>query len=123
MHIAEYLDARLTLDQSINIHLTGCHNSCAQHYIGDIGLIGTKVGEEAVEGYHLFVGGGYGRQQAIGRELYTDIKAEDVPVMIEKMIRGYLVHRRDSGECFHDFVARNEVSKLINWTESVTVNL
>ena len=33
--------------------LTGCHHSCAQHYIGDIGLIGAKVkkGDESLEGY------------------------------------------------------------------------
>ena len=31
------------LDQPVNIHLTGCPNSCAQHYMGDIGLLGTKV--------------------------------------------------------------------------------
>ena len=41
--IAEHCDTRVDLDQPINIHLTGCHNSCAQHYIGDIGLIGAKV--------------------------------------------------------------------------------
>ena len=29
--------------QPVNIHLTGCPNSCAQHYMGDIGLLGTKV--------------------------------------------------------------------------------
>ena len=47
----------------INIHLTGCHHSCAQHYIGDIGLIGARVpvGDEGdtVEGYHILVGGGF----------------------------------------------------------------
>ena len=50
----------------MNIHLTGCHHSCAQHYIGDIGLLGAKVavdadGEETVEGYHVYVGGGFAR--------------------------------------------------------------
>ena len=47
----------------VNVHLTGCHNSCAQHYIGDIGLIGAKVpvGEDGdtVEGYDIVVGGGF----------------------------------------------------------------
>ncbi len=41
--IAEHVEARLALDVPVNIHLTGCHHSCAQHYIGDIGLIGAKV--------------------------------------------------------------------------------
>ena len=39
----EYLEKKLKLDQPINIHLTGCPHSCAQHYMGDIGLLGTKV--------------------------------------------------------------------------------
>ena len=67
----------------INIHLTGCPNSCAQHYIGDIGLLGTKVSveDDMVEGYHLFLGGGYGAEQDVGREIYRDVKAEDAPVV------------------------------------------
>ena len=46
-----------TLDGPVNIHLTGCHHSCAQHYIGDIGLIACKVPVsdegDTVEGYHI----------------------------------------------------------------------
>ena len=70
---------RIELDQPINLHLTGCPHSCAQHYIGDIGLLGTKVerGDDLVEGYHMFIGGGYGDQQEIGRELYRDIPATE----------------------------------------------
>ena len=41
--IADHVDARLSLDAPVNVHLTGCHHSCAQHYIGDIGLMGVKV--------------------------------------------------------------------------------
>lgn len=54
MLLAEHLQSRFQLDCPINIHLTGCHHSCAQHYIGDIGLLACQVemGEETVEGYH-----------------------------------------------------------------------
>jgi ferredoxin-nitrite reductase len=61
LEIADHLDARIDLDQPLNIHLTGCPNSCAQHYVGDIGLLATKVdaeGDTEVEGYHLIAGGG-----------------------------------------------------------------
>ncbi len=48
--LADLLDERFPiLDQPINLHVTGCHHSCAQHYIGDLGLMGVKVGGE--EGY------------------------------------------------------------------------
>jgi ferredoxin-nitrite reductase len=122
LRIADHLDARVELDQPINIHLTGCGNSCAQHYIGDIGLLGTKVGEDAGEGYHVFVGGGYGGQRAIGREVFRDLKAADAPAAIERMLRGYLASRRDPGESFHDFVARHETPELIQCFNTATVN-
>jgi ferredoxin-nitrite reductase len=41
--IALWCEERIALDQPVNIHLTGCHHSCAQHYIGDIGLIGRAL--------------------------------------------------------------------------------
>ena len=41
--IARWCEERLTIDTPVNIHLTGCHHSCAQHYIGDIGLLACKV--------------------------------------------------------------------------------
>ena len=41
--IARWCEARVELDGPVNIHLTGCHHSCAQHYIGDIGLLACKV--------------------------------------------------------------------------------
>ena len=65
--IAQWCEARVVLDGPVNIHLTGCHHSCAQHYIGDIGLLACKVeeGEEQIEGYHVYVGGGFGPHAAL----------------------------------------------------------
>src|SRR5277367_5513004 len=81
--IAKWCETRVELDGPLNIHLTGCPNSCAQHYIGDIGLVGTKVqvseDGDQVEGYHIVVGGGFGPDAMCGREIYRDVKAEDAP--------------------------------------------
>ncbi|MEM6479154.1 MAG: NirA family protein, partial [Pseudomonadota bacterium] len=33
LSLTRHLEERFTLDSPINIHLTGCHNSCAQHYV------------------------------------------------------------------------------------------
>ncbi len=81
--IARWCEARVELDRPVNIHLTGCHHSCAQHYIGDIGLLACKVQTsedgDTVEGYHILVGGGFGPDAALARELYRDVKAEDAP--------------------------------------------
>jgi ferredoxin-nitrite reductase len=101
----------------VNIHLTGCHNSCAQHYIGDIGLLGAKVavdvdGEDTVEGYHVYVGGGFAADPAIGREIYRDVNAEDLPALIERMLKAYLTRRENEGESFRAFTARHSIDDL-----------
>jgi ferredoxin-nitrite reductase len=92
-------------------------HSCAQHYIGDIGLLGAKVavdaeGEETVEGYHVHVGGGFAADPAIGRELCRDIKAEDLPPLIERMLRAYLARRLNERETFRAFTARHSTDEL-----------
>jgi ferredoxin-nitrite reductase len=113
--IAEWCEGRVRLDGPVNIHLTGCHHSCAQHYIGDIGLIGAKVavGEgETVEGYHIHVGGGFGPDAGIGRELYRDLRAEDAPKTIERMLAGYLARRASPEETFLAFARRHEIDAL-----------
>lgn len=118
--IAEHLEGKLELDQPLNIHLTGCHHSCAQHYIGDIGLLGSKVpqGDDAVEGYHVYVGGGYGDTQGIGRELYRDVKADDAPAVLESMVRAYLDRRENEDESFHAFTNRHEIGELKTMCEA-----
>jgi ferredoxin-nitrite reductase len=120
LQIADYLESRLALDRPVNIHLTGCPNSCAQHYIGDIGLLGTKVavGDDMVEGYHVYVGGGYGDRQDIGREVYRDVTAADAPSVLERMLRAYLGHRETEDETFQDFVKRHPTDTLREVFES-----
>jgi len=117
--IADYLEDRVALDQPLNIHLTGCHHSCAQHYIGDIGLLATKisVGEEMVEGYHVYVGGAYGEQRNIGREIYRDIVADDLPPLVERMLLGYMAHRAAPQESFHDYTRRVPTENLLQHFE------
>lgn len=114
MLISEYLEERVPLDSPINIHLTGCHHSCAQHYIGDVGLLGTKVtvGEEMVEGYHLFVGGGYGDNREIGRELFRNLPFEEIPALLEQLLQGYLAQRISNTEIFRDFLRRHTTAEL-----------
>lgn len=113
--IAEYCEAHVQLDTPVNIHLTGCHHSCAQHYIGDIGLIGARVETgtegETVEGYHVHVGGGFGLDAVIAREIYLNVRAEDVPSLVVRMLRGY-VAKREGTETFLAFAKRHDVEAL-----------
>jgi len=123
--IAHWCEARVALDLPINIHLTGCPNSCAQHYIGDIGLVGIKVqisedGDQA-EGYHIHVGGGFGPDAVCGRELYRDVKAEDAPKQVERVLKAYLAHRGSAQESFLAFTRRHEIEALKSFCEQQSV--
>ena len=114
--VARWCEARVTLDSPVNIHLTGCHHSCAQHYIGDIGLIACKVATsddgDTVEGYHLHVGGGFGPQAGLAREVIRDVKAEDAPALVEGLLKSYLAHRASAQETFLDFARRHDTTAL-----------
>ena len=114
--IASWCETRVSLDTPVNIHLTGCHHSCAQHFVAEIGLLACKVqaDEEAdpVEGYHVLVGGGFGPDAALGRELYRDVKAEDAPRTVERILKAYLAHRTSAAESFIEFARRHETDAL-----------
>jgi ferredoxin-nitrite reductase len=114
--IASWCETRVALDTPVNIHLTGCHHSCAQHFVSEIGLLACKVHDnedaDPVEGYHVLVGGGFGPHAALGRELYRDVKAEDAPQTIERILKAYLAHRASSAESFIEFARRHEIDAL-----------
>jgi len=107
--VTKWLEKKIELDQPVNIHFTGCPNSCAQHYMGDIGCLGTKVRGE--DGYHVFVGGGFGKNQAVGRQLFSGVSANELPIMLEKILCAYLKHRQGR-EPFQKFTARHELGRL-----------
>lgn len=114
--IASHVESRLALDLPVNIHLTGCHHSCAQHYIGDIGLIGAKVplndDGDTTEGFHILVGGGSGADAKLARELWRDIRSEDCPAAVERLLGAYLAHRADATETFFAFAGRYDTDTL-----------
>ena len=114
--IADWCEPRVEVDTPLNIHLTGCHHSCAQHYISDIGLLAAKVpageADDTVEGYHLVAGGGFGPQAEIGQEVYRDIKAEDAPQIVERLLKAYLKHRASPEEHFLTFARRHDGESL-----------
>jgi ferredoxin-nitrite reductase len=114
--IASWCETRVTLDTPVNIHLTGCHHSCAQHFISEIGLLACKVqandDADPVEGYHILVGGGFGPHAAIGRELYRDVVAEDAPRTVERILKTYIAHRASPEESFLAFARRHDTETL-----------
>ncbi|MFY9959246.1 NirA family protein [Bradyrhizobium sp.] len=120
--IGDWCERRVNVDSPLNIHLTGCHHSCAQHYISDIGLLAAKVPgateDDAVEGYHLFAGGGFGPDAEIGQEVYRDVKAEDTPKTVERLLKAYLTNRASANETFLAFARRHDGETLRKLAEA-----
>jgi ferredoxin-nitrite reductase len=114
--IADWCEARVALDQPVNIHLTGCHHSCAQHAISELGLLACKVqaNEDAdpAEGYHVLIGGGFGPHAGAGRELFRDVTAEETPRTVERILKAYLAHRAAPEESFLAFARRHDIDTL-----------
>jgi ferredoxin-nitrite reductase len=116
--LANFLDERFPIKQPVNLHVTGCNHSCAQHYIGDIGMMGVKVDGE--EGYQVSLGGGSDADQGLARELIPAIKFADLPPVMERLFTAYTV-QRDPEETFLSFTRRHSIDELKAFcaTESV----
>jgi ferredoxin-nitrite reductase len=119
--IALWCETRVALDTPVNIHLTGCHHSCAQHFVSEIGLLACKVqkkeDDDPIEGYHILVGGGFGPNAALGRELFRDVVAEAAPQTIERILKAYLARRTSRDETFLAFTHRHDIEALKAMTE------
>ncbi|WP_068113085.1 NirA family protein [Tropicimonas marinistellae] len=101
LRLVRHLESRFTLDQPINIHATGCANSCAQHYIGDIGLIGAAA-PDGGEGYNIVLGGGSDQDQGLARPLCGPVAAGEILALLEHVVGQYLA-RRAPDQSFLDF--------------------
>ncbi len=109
VELARSLDATFPIDQTVNLHVTGCSNSCAQHYIGDIGLMGVKV--EGEEGYQVNLGGGADNDQGIARELFAAMKYSEVKPALHRLFAGFTT-TREADESFLTFARRHSLEDL-----------
>lgn len=108
--LVEYLASKFTLDAPINIHATGCAHSCAQHYIGDIGLLGASTAE-GDEAFQVYLGGGSDNDQGLARHLVGPVPVTELPAFLEGVIAIYL-DKREPGERFLDFTRRHSEEQL-----------
>ncbi|MBI2902443.1 MAG: nitrite/sulfite reductase [Candidatus Methylomirabilis oxyfera] len=100
-------------DQHVKIHVTGCPNSCGQHWIADIGIEGKKIKVDGtmVDAYYFCVGGAVGKHQSKARAVGYRCPAAEVPGAIERLLAAYLDGRSDE-ENFRQFVARHGDAEL-----------
>ena len=100
-------------DQQIKLHVTGCTNSCGQHWIADIGLEGKKLKKDGklVDAYYFCVGGSVGKYAGAGRTLGYRAAADECPEAIERLLRGYLLARQPE-EDLRAYFARTSDDEL-----------
>ena len=96
----------------VDVKISGCHNSCAQHHISTIGLhgVGKRLGEHVAPHYELHLGGSVNGTAKIG-QMTVKLPAKAVPAAISHLID---VYRRDRqpNENLPKFIARMGKSKL-----------
>jgi len=112
--LVEELEERLPgFDQHLKLHVTGCPNSCGQHWIADLGIEGkkTKVNGQMVDAYYFCVGGALGFHQATARPVGYRCPATEVPEAIERLLRQYLAVR-EPGENLRQFFVRHNDTEL-----------
>jgi sulfite reductase (ferredoxin) len=112
--LVEELEERLPgFDQHLKLHVTGCPNSCGQHWIADIGIEGKKikVHDRLVDAYYFCVGGALGLHQVTARPVGYRCPATEVPEAIERLLRRYLAER-EVGENLRQFFARHSDTEL-----------
>jgi sulfite reductase (ferredoxin) len=111
------LEERLPqFDQQLKLHVTGCPNSCGQHWIADIGMEGKKIKHEGklIDAYYFCVGGAVGEHAAIGRPVGYRCPAPLVPEAIERVLRQYLADRAPE-ENLRAWFGRYSNDQLRDW--------
>jgi sulfite reductase (ferredoxin) len=112
--LVEELEERLPgFDQDLKLHVTGCPNSCGQHWIADIGIEGKKikVDDQFVDAYYFCVGGALGLHQATARPIGYRCAATEVPEALERLLSSYQALRVE-GENLRQFFARQSDVEL-----------
>lgn len=112
--LVDELDERLPgFDQHLKLHVTGCPNSCGQHWIADVGIEGKKVKHNGqfVDAYYFCVGGALGLHQGTARLVGYRCAATDVPDALERLLTQYLADR-EPGENLRRFFARHSDTQL-----------
>lgn len=112
--LVEELDERVPgFEQQLRINITGCPNSCGQHWIADLGLEGKKIKVDGQmrDAYYFCVGGAVGQFQSIARPVGYRCLASEVPDAIERLLSRYQ-EDRFKGENLRQFFARHTPEEL-----------
>ncbi|WP_028204419.1 nitrite/sulfite reductase [Paraburkholderia nodosa] len=90
----------------IDLHISGCINSCGHHHSGHIGILG--VDKDGAEWYQVTLGGSDGSARSgdarPGKVIGPSFSAQEVPEVIDALIGAYVALREPRGECNETFI-------------------
>jgi sulfite reductase beta subunit-like hemoprotein len=106
--VRNHRDARV---RKLSIKISGCPNSCGQHWIADLGFYGNarKINGKEVPYYLMLLGGGYDQDgmMRFGVAIQS-IPARLAPEAVKRVLAHYIANRQ-TGESFRDYVLRHKV--------------
>ena len=108
--LVEELEGRLPgFDQPLKLHVTGCPNSCGQHWIADIGLEGKKIKQDGklADAWSFALGGALGVHAGVARLVNYRCLSSEVPDALERLLRSYLSSRAQEQNLRSWFAAKS----------------
>ncbi len=91
----------------IDLHISGCINSCGHHHSGHIGILG--VDKDGKEWYQVTLGGSDGSQLSgaptPGKVVGPSFSAAEVPEVLEALLDTYRRERQRAGSQYETFIA------------------
>ena len=99
------------LVRKLSIKVSGCPNSCGQHWISDFGFYGNarKIDGKEIPYYQMLLGGGYDRDGVMRFGLAVQsVPARLAPEAVKRILDHYIANRAE-GETFREYVMRHKV--------------
>jgi sulfite reductase beta subunit-like hemoprotein len=97
--------------RKLSIKVSGCPNSCGQHWIADVGFYGNarKIDGKEVPYYQMLLGGGYDEEGMMRFGLaIQSLPARLAPEAVARVLDHYAAHRQPD-EGFRQYVMRHKV--------------
>jgi sulfite reductase beta subunit-like hemoprotein len=114
----DYNDPRI---QKLTIKISGCPNSCGQHWIADLGFYGNarKIEGREVPYYQMLLGGGYDEQGIMRFGLAVQsIPARLAPEAVRRVLDHFLANRLPD-ETFRSYVLRHKIETFRELTNDL----
>lgn len=99
------------LVRGLSVKVSGCPNSCGQHWIADFGFYGNarKIGGREIPYYQMLLGGGYDQDGMMRFGLAVQsIPARLAPAAVQRVLDHYIANRLPD-ETFREYVMRHRV--------------